>query len=81
MKKMIMLAVVLGLFVSGCAGGRWVKDEMTQAQWVADNFDCDYKATLMTGAQRGSYWDKIVMKETAYFQCIKSKVYRYEWSK
>ena len=67
--------------MSGCAtkGGRWVKDDMTQ--WAADNFDCDYKSTMMTGAQRGSYWDKIVMKETAYFQCIKSKGYHYERNK
>jgi hypothetical protein len=86
MKKIILLVVVLGLFMGGCGllnepRGRWVKQDMTQSQWVADNFDCDYKATMMTEIKRGSYWDKIVWKETAYFQCLKSKGYWYERSK
>ncbi len=83
MKKIILLAVVLGLFMSGCAGGKWVKQDMTRLE--EDKFDCDYKSTMMSSGiqvvlERGIL-GKYVHQKDIFGDCMRSKGYWYERNK
>ncbi len=45
MKKIILLAMVLGLLMSGCGGQMvWLKDGATQQQFEQDQRECVYEA-------------------------------------
>lgn len=85
MKKIILLAMVLGLLISGCAvsRGNWVKDDMTK--YSEDKFDCDYKAQMMSSDIRrvlvGDWFDKVWYQKEDFIKCMQSKGYHYERNK
>lgn len=43
MKKLMILVILLGLMVSGCAGAKWCKDGATQSDFQRDKYECDIK--------------------------------------
>ena len=80
MKKILILAMVLGLLVSGCATGpthHWVKEGVTTEQFKADEFDCDYKSTTMASHIRDDIIRAIAINQN-FIKCMESKGYRWE---
>lgn len=71
MKKLIMLAMVIGSLVSGCATYTWRHPEYTPEKWARERYECERDAR-----QSGYYGTGIygAMNMQAFFErCLESK--------
>jgi hypothetical protein len=71
MKKLLMLTMVLGLLVSGCATYTWRHPEYTPEKWARERYECEKDAR-----QSGYYGTGIygAMNMQAFFErCLESK--------
>lgn len=79
MKKIVLMAMVIGLVVSGCAYKGWVRTdgkEVTYSNWIGDHQDC-YFHTANFGLRCVPVFGDIYsrQKQQAYEKCMEEKGY------
>jgi len=77
MKRLMMLVILVGLVLSGCASTtstKWCKPGATKDSFIRDRRDCQEKtATSGTGMthERKDYWINCMKIEKGWSECTK----------
>ena len=64
MKKRLMLVILVGLMLSGCASTKWCKPGATQNDFTRDKYDCDMKT-------RSGSSQMMLVDLDLWFDCMK----------